>query len=78
MWNRCAFTVADREYLWQDVVLAALWRGDWPAFERRLREGLACETCAYEEDDPADQDAVSASAGAADAMACTGAPLARA
>lgn len=58
MWNRCAFTVGDREYLWQDVVLAALWRGDWPAFERRLREGLACETCAYEEDDPADQDAV--------------------
>lgn len=60
MWNRCAFTVTDREYLWRDVALAAMWRGEWSAFEGRLRQGLACETCSYEEDDPADQDAVDA------------------
>ncbi|MFN7915634.1 MAG: hypothetical protein U0Q55_09880 [Vicinamibacterales bacterium] len=60
MWNRCAFTVADREYLWRDVALAAMWRGDWSAFDDRLRRGLACEAWSYEYDDPADQDAVDA------------------
>ena len=29
-------------YLWLDVVLAAMWRGDWAPFEATLREGLAC------------------------------------
>lgn len=60
MWNRCAFTVADREYYWRDVVLAAMWRGEWSAFDARLRRGLACETWSYEHDDPADQQAVDA------------------
>ena len=39
---RRAFTAGSREYLWLDVVLAAMWRGDWAPFEATLREGLAC------------------------------------
>jgi hypothetical protein len=37
------FTVGDTDYQWIDVALAAMARGDWPAFERRLEEGLACQ-----------------------------------
>ena len=42
LFARRAFTVGDREYLWLDVVLAAMLRGDWAPFEAALREGLAC------------------------------------
>ena len=37
-----AFSIGTRDYLWLDVVLAAMWRGDWTPFEATLREGLAC------------------------------------
>ena len=37
-----AFTVGNREYLWLDVVLAAMLRGEWAPFGAALREGLAC------------------------------------
>ena len=37
-----AFTAGNREYLWLDVVLAAMLQGDWAPFEATLREGLAC------------------------------------
>ncbi|HUR34582.1 MAG TPA: hypothetical protein VM032_12355, partial [Vicinamibacterales bacterium] len=57
-WDQRAFTAGDRDYLWLDVVLAAMWRGEWAAFEQHLREGLACEAYSYDTDDPADQDAV--------------------
>ncbi len=40
---RPAFSVGDRTYLWVDVVLEAMIRGTWAAFERVLVEGLACE-----------------------------------
>ncbi len=40
--GRLAFTVGAREYLWLDVVLAAMLRGDWEPFEVALREGIAC------------------------------------
>lgn len=60
MWNQPAFIVGDRQYLWLDVVLAAMWRGEWAAFETRLREGLACETYADETDDPVEQAMVDA------------------
>ena len=29
-------------FRWGDVILDAMARGEWPAFERRLAEGLAC------------------------------------
>jgi hypothetical protein len=45
-WDRHAFTVGGVDFLWIDVVLAAMVRGEWPAFERRLAEGLACASCA--------------------------------
>jgi len=64
VWNRCAFTVAKRDYLWRDVMLAAMWRGAWAPFEARLRHGLACEAHSYESDDPADQDVVDAATAA--------------
>lgn len=35
-----------REYLWLDVVLAAMLRGEWRPFERQLAEGLACVAAA--------------------------------
>lgn len=60
VWNRNVFAVGGREYQWIDVLLAALWRGDWHPFDARLRQGLACEAYAYDIDDPADQDAVDA------------------
>ena len=41
-WDESVFTVGDTDYQWIDVALAAMARGDWPAFERRLEEGLAC------------------------------------
>jgi len=37
-----AFSVGARDYLWLDVVLAAMWRRDWAPFEATLRDGLAC------------------------------------
>jgi hypothetical protein len=42
LFARRAFTVGNREYLWLDVVLAAMLRGDWEPFEVGLRDGLAC------------------------------------
>lgn len=39
-----------REYVWLDVVLAAMLRGEWRPFERQLADGLACLAAAG--DDP--------------------------
>ncbi|MEO8431049.1 MAG: hypothetical protein ABI592_06025 [Acidobacteriota bacterium] len=36
-----AFAVGEETYSWQDVVLAAMVRGDWAALEVQTREGLA-------------------------------------
>ena len=41
LFARRAFTIGTREYLWLDVVLAAMLRGDWAPFEAALREGYA-------------------------------------
>ena len=46
LFARRAFTIGTREYLWLDVVLAAMLRGDWAPFEAALREGLACASYA--------------------------------
>jgi hypothetical protein len=40
-WDELVFTVGGTDYQWIDVALAAMVRGDWSVFERRLEEGLA-------------------------------------
>jgi hypothetical protein len=42
LFGQTVFTVAERAYRWEDVVLAAQLRGEWAALEQRTREGLAC------------------------------------
>ena len=49
LWDASVFAVADAEYQWIDVALAAMARGDWSAFERRLEGGLACAAHAERE-----------------------------
>jgi len=40
--GRSLFTVADRTYAWEDVLLAVELRGELDALERQTRQGLAC------------------------------------
>jgi hypothetical protein len=42
LFGQAVFSVADRLYSWEDVVLAARLWGEWEAVETRTREGLAC------------------------------------
>ena len=49
-WDRRAFSVGGRNFAWIDVVFAAMARGEWSAFERRLAEGLACAARADADD----------------------------
>jgi len=49
-WDRRAFSVGGLDFAWIDVVFAAMARGEWPAFERRLAEGLACAARADADD----------------------------
>lgn len=48
-WDRYAFSVGPVDFQWIDVALDAMARGEWPAFERRLAEGLACVARAQHE-----------------------------
>jgi hypothetical protein len=41
-WRQKVFAVGPREYVWLDVFLAAMLRGEWRQFEQQLGEGLAC------------------------------------
>jgi hypothetical protein len=41
-WDQYSFSVGDVDFLWIDVAIAAMVRGEWSDFERRLTEGLAC------------------------------------
>jgi len=41
-WSERVFSVGPREYVWLDVFLAAMLRGEWRMFERRFVEGLSC------------------------------------
>lgn len=41
-WSTAVLRVGDRTYAWRDVALFAMAAGEWPAFEARLRQGLAC------------------------------------
>ena len=47
-WQQTVFTVQPTDYDWIDVFLYAMVRGDWPAFEERLYEGLVCTAEANE------------------------------
>lgn len=41
-WDRYAFSVGEVDFQWIDVAIGAMVHADWPVFERRLTEGLAC------------------------------------
>ena len=47
-WRQKVFSVQPTDYDWIDVFLYAMVRGDWPAFEARLFEGLVCAAEAAE------------------------------
>jgi hypothetical protein len=49
-WDQYAFSVGEIDFQWIDIALAAMARGRWAAFERRLAEGLACNVRANTED----------------------------
>jgi hypothetical protein len=49
-WDRQVFSIDGVSFSWFDIVLAAMVRGEWPSFERRLAEGLACAVRADAED----------------------------
>ena len=61
-WDRYAFSLREVDFVWLDVALAAMARGEWPAFERRLSESLACAARADLEDASPSQDALDAAA----------------
>jgi hypothetical protein len=61
-WDRPAFSVHGVDFLWLDVALGAMARGQWPAFERRLAEGLACAARADLENVSPSQDELDAAA----------------
>jgi hypothetical protein len=58
------FSVGGRDYEWLDIFLAAMLRGEWRAFERRLVEALACLAEASEEQYWPDADRIDAAASA--------------
>jgi hypothetical protein len=61
-WDRHTFSIGGVDFTWLDVALSAMARGQWPAFERRLAEGLACASRADREDAPPSQDTLDAAA----------------
>ncbi len=61
--GRAVFAVGNRTYCWEDVVLAAKLRGEWDAFERRLRQGLACVKRAEELGEGPSEEELEAAAG---------------
>lgn len=52
MIGRRIFTVGDAAYAWEDLVLAAHLRGEWPVLQDRVRAGLACLKRLDDLDDP--------------------------
>ncbi len=49
-WDRPVFSVGGVDFAWTDIAFAAMVRGEWSAFERRVAEGLACTARADAED----------------------------
>jgi hypothetical protein len=52
LFGQAVFSVGDKEYNWEDVVLSAKVRGDWDELERGLIQGLACLRRADAKRDP--------------------------
>jgi hypothetical protein len=61
-WARQAFSIRDVDFSWLDVALGAMTRGQWPAFEQRLAQGLACIARAEAEDALPSEEALDAAA----------------
>jgi hypothetical protein len=61
-WPRPAFSIRDVDFSWLDVALGAMARGQWPAFEQRLAQGLACSARADAEDALPSEEALDAAA----------------
>ena len=61
-WSEPAFAAWGIDFLWVDVAIAAMIRGDWSGFERRLTEGLAAVARAHADGVSADDQAVEAAA----------------
>lgn len=57
-WDRYAFSIGGVDFSWMGIIVAAMVRGDWSAFERRLAEGLACAARASAEDAPLPPEAI--------------------
>jgi hypothetical protein len=62
LFGQTVFTVGERTYAWEDVVLAAMWWGDWDRLEAQARQGLACAARLEAVDAESDPDQVSAAA----------------
>ena len=61
-WDRVVFEVEGERFRWGDVILAATVWGEWPEFERTVREGLACAARADREGEPFPPDRLEAAA----------------
>ncbi len=61
-WARQAFSIRNVDFTWIDVALGAMARGEWPAFEQRLAQGLACLARADAEDALPSEEALDAAA----------------
>jgi hypothetical protein len=61
-WARPAFSICAVDFSWLDVALGAMARGQWPAFEQRLAQGLACIARADAEDALPSEEALDAAA----------------
>lgn len=59
-WTQTAFSADHAEFQWIDVAVAAMVRGDWSGFERRLTEGLAAVARGRAENVVAREEAVEA------------------
>ncbi len=51
IFDRPLFSVGDKEYSGKDVLLAAMIRNDWEAFEIEVRKGMACVKAAEDNDE---------------------------
>ena len=61
-WSEPAFAAWGIDFLWVDVAVAAMVRGDWSRFERRLTEGLAAVARAHADGLAVEDQAVEAAA----------------
>jgi len=58
LFGRPVFSAGEVEYVWEDVLLASVLRGDWRDLEQLVREELACARFLRESGDEPPRDAV--------------------